>query len=196
MVISNDKWRDLQSERTQKFSDSECCDARGLYTGTMSMVPSGQDFRDIYAILWISVCIIFSWVQLQRSEGLPIGYVFFLDLRVRKFSVNSILQKEPEKNQDLETTKSCSIPPQESLAASLSSHKASMFSSGTSAIYLIYMFLMSLPHAWCCRIQVSSRPPRGPSQAHVETWQTLSKLLASTAGPRRVSLGCQEAGQQ
>lgn len=98
MVISNDKWRDLQSERTQKFSDSECCDARGLYTGTMSMVPSGQDFRDIYAILWISVCIIFS-VQLQRSEGLPIGYVFFLDLRVlSKFSVNSILQKEPEKN--------------------------------------------------------------------------------------------------
>lgn len=52
--------------------------------------------------------------------------------------------------------------PQESLAASLSSHKASMFSSGTSAIYLIYMYLMSLPHAWCCRIQVSSRPPRGP----------------------------------
>jgi hypothetical protein len=37
-----------------------------------------------------------------------------------------------------------------------------MFSSGTSAIYLIYMYLMSLPHAWCCRIQVSSRPPRGP----------------------------------
>ena len=57
-------------------------------------------------------------------------------------------------------------------------------------------FSWAYPTLGAVEFKFQAGPPRGPSQAHVETWQTLSKLLASTAGPRRVSLGCQEAGQQ